>query len=359
MDSRPPSITINLKEYYMNKTIIGGISLGVKFKDITKPEPISLNDLKGEVLTVDASNVIYKFLSTMRRSDGTPFRDMNGNITSHLNGIMFQTASLISKEIKPVYVFDGKAPELKKKTQEERINIKKESERKYEEAKKMGDMETAKKYASRTSHLTKDIIESSKKLLTYMGIPYVQAITEGEAQASYMVSKNDAWAVVSQDYDCLQFGATRILRNFKLSARQSKDLQIIYLDKTLEQLDLTREQLIDVAILVGTDFNEGIHGIGPKKGLKLIHKHQTLENVLNALDKEIEVDPDEIRDIFMNKEVVDDYDLTFKDPEEDRLLDFLCGDHDFEEKRTIEAIEKLIKGNTPQHNPQTSLEQWF
>lgn len=328
--------------------------MGVKFKDITSPEPIELEDLKTRILTVDASNVIYKFLSTMRQPDGTPLKDLNGNITAHLNGIMFQTATLVSKGIKPVYVFDGKAPELKKKTQEERIEIKKEAQRKYEEAKEAGDLETARKYASRTPFINKEIIESSKKLLELMGLPYVQAKTEGEAQASYMVAQKDAWAVVSQDYDCLQFGATRMLKNFKLSSKQSKDLQVIYLEKTLKELNVTREQLVDIAILVGTDFNEGIHGIGPKKGLKLIQKYKNLETALQKLDKTIEVDYNDIREIFLNPDVVTDYELKFKSPKREELIDFLCGDHDFTEERTFIAIDKLAKNTA-----QTNLEQWF
>ncbi|HIH34997.1 MAG TPA: flap endonuclease-1 [Methanosphaera sp.] len=327
--------------------------MGVKFKDITTAQPIDMEHLKGKVLTVDASNLIYKFLSTMRQADGTPLKDSEGNITSHLSGIFFQTSTLISKQVKPIYVFDGKAPELKSKTQQERIEVKKESERKYKEAKEAGDMEAARKYASRTVHLDKDIIESSKKLLELMGLPYVQAITEGEAQASYMVSQGDAWAVVSQDYDCLQFGATRMLRNFKLSA-SSKNMEIISLQKTLDDLGLTREQMVDVAILVGTDFNDGVYGIGAKKGIKLIQKYENLEAALEKLDKTIEVDPNEIREIFLNPDVVTDYDINFKSPKKEKLIDFLCVDHDFGEERTLASIDKLKK-----ETGQTSLNQWF
>ncbi|MBR0471995.1 MAG: flap endonuclease-1 [Methanosphaera sp.] len=327
--------------------------MGVKFKDITTAEPIEMNDLKGKILTVDASNLIYKFLSTMRQADGTPLKDSNGNITSHLSGIFFQTATLISKQVKPVYVFDGKSPQLKSKTVQERIEVKKESEKKYLEAKESGDMETARKYASRTVHLDKEIIESSKKLLELMGLPYVQAKTEGEAQASYMVAQKDAWAVVSQDYDCLQFGATRMLRNFRLS-QSSKNMEIISLQKTLDDLKLTREQMVDLAMLVGTDFNEGVYGIGAKKGLKLMQKYGTLETALEKLDKTIEVDPDEIREIFLNPDVITDYKITFKTPKKEKLIDFLCGDHDFNEERTLASIDKLKK-----ETAQTSLNQWF
>ncbi|MCD7781769.1 MAG: flap endonuclease-1 [Methanosphaera sp.] len=327
--------------------------MGVKFRDITTPEEITMKQLKGNILTMDASNVLYKFLATMRQVDGKPLTDTHGNITSHLNGIIFQTSTLIDLGIKPVYVFDGKSPELKKKTQQERIEVKRESREKYEQAKKAGDVEGARKYAARTSSITRDIVESTKKLLELMGLPYVQSKTEGEAQASYMVAQDDAYAVVSQDYDCLQFGATRMLRNFRLSKTQ-KNLEIVYLDKTLSDLELTREQLVDVAMLVGTDFNEGVYGIGAKKGIKLIHKHGTLENVLESLDETMEVDPDDIREIFLNPDVVTDYNLKFKPPKKSKLIDYLCVEHDFDQERVEVAINKL-----KENSGQTSLEAWF
>ena len=153
-----------------------------------------------------------------------------------------------------------------------------EAREKYEAAKAAGDMEEARKYGMRSSRMSEYIIESSKELLTYMGVPYVQAKGEGEAQGAYMVQKGDAWAVASQDYDCLLFGAPRIIRNLTLSGGLS-NLEYLELEKVLSEIDLTREQLIDVALMVGTDFNEGIHGIGAKTGLKLI-RNNTLEDVL-------------------------------------------------------------------------------
>lgn len=327
--------------------------MGVKFKDITHPTKVEMKNLDNKILTIDASNLIYKFLTTMRQGDGTPLQDLNGNITSHLNGILFQTATLIEQNIKPIYVFDGKAPELKAKTQQERIDVKKESEQKYREALEHGDNEKARKYAMRTAHLNKEIIESSKKLLTLMGIPYVQSKTEGEAQASYMATKGDAWAVVSQDYDCLLFGAPRILRNFKLT-KTNNDIQLLSLEDTLDEIGLSRKQLVDVAILVGTDFNDGIYGVGAKTAIKLMHKYGSLENIVKNKGYDLNCDVDEIRGIFLNPDVVKDYDITFRKPKKEKLVDFLCGDHDFDESRTQGAIKKL------QHKAaQTSLESWF
>ena len=328
--------------------------MGVKFKDITTPEELNIKKLNSKIVTIDASNIIYQFLSSVRQADGTPLKDLNGNITSHLNGIMFQTATLIDFGIKPVYVFDGKAPELKHKTQQKRIESKKKSEEEYEKAKKEGDQERAKKYASRVVHLNKEIISSSKKLLGLMGVPYVQAPSEGEAQASYMVKQKDAWAVVSQDYDCLQFGATRMIRNLTITQKRNRSLEMISLEKTLNELGITREQLIDVAILVGTDFNDGIYNVGAKRGLKLIKKHQTLEKVLKHLDKTLEVEPEILQNIFLKPNVTDDYKLQWNKPDKERILDFLCGEHDFTEERTLSAIKKIQNQTS-----QTTLEQWF
>ena len=198
------------------------------------------------------------------------------------------------------------------------------------------------------------ILESSKKLLDYMGIPYVQAKGEGEAQGAYMVEQGDAWAVASQDYDCLLFGAPRIIRNLTLSGGLS-NLEYLELQKVLEDIDLTREQLIDVALMVGTDFNEGIHGIGAKTGLKLI-RNNSLEDILVQKGiTEVNVEPDELRDIFLNHEVNTDYKIKFKSAKKDQLVEFMCEEHGFSESRVLNVTEKLKKLSSTQK----SLEDWF
>ena len=285
--------------------------MGVKFKDIVSPEEISLKDLEGRTVAIDAYNTIYQFLSGIRQRDGSPLMDQNGNVTSHLSGILYRTSAIVDKGIKPIYVFDGDSSEHKAKTLEQRRAIKEEAMEKWEEAKAAGNIEEARKFAIRTSRMSPYILESSKKLLEYMGIPYVQATGEGEAQGAYMVEQGDAWAVASQDYDCLLFGAPRIVRNLTLSGGLS-NLEYLELNKVLEEIDLTREQLIDVALMVGTDFNEGIHGIGAKTGLKLI-RNNSLEDILVQKGiTEVEVEPDELRDIFLKHDVNTDYKIKFK-----------------------------------------------
>lgn len=328
--------------------------MGVKFKDIVSPEEISLKDLEGRTVAIDAYNTIYQFLSGIRQRDGSPLMNQNGNVTSHLSGILYRTASIVDKGIKPIYVFDGDSSEHKAKTIEQRKAIKEEAMEKWEEAKAAGNIEEARKFAIRTSRMSPYILESSKKLLDYMGIPYVQAKGEGEAQGAYMVEQGDAWAVASQDYDCLLFGAPRIIRNLTLSGGLS-NLEYLELQKVLEDIDLTREQLIDVALMVGTDFNEGIHGIGAKTGLKLI-RNNTLEDILVQKGiTEVNVEPDELRDIFLKHDVNTDYEIKFKSAKKDKLVEFMCEEHGFSESRVLNVTEKLKKLSSTQK----SLEDWF
>lgn len=328
--------------------------MGVKFKDIVSPEEISLKDLEGRTVAIDAYNTIYQFLSGIRQRDGSPLMDQNGNVTSHLSGILYRTASIVDKGINPIYVFDGDSSEYKAKTLEQRRAIKEEAMEKWEEAKAAGNIEEARKFAIRTSRMSPYTLESSKKLLDYMGIPYVQAEGEGEAQGAYMVEQGDAWAVASQDYDCLLFGAPRIVRNLTLSGGLS-NLEYLELEKVLNEIDLTREQLIDVALMVGTDFNEGIHGIGAKTGLKLI-RNNTLEDILVQKGiTEVEVEPDELRDIFLKHDVNTDYEIKFKSAKRDKLVEFMCEEHGFSESRVLNVTEKLKKLSSTQK----SLEDWF
>ena len=328
--------------------------MGVKFRDIVSPESIKFEQLENKIVALDAANIIYQFLSSIRQVDGTPLMDQNGNITSHFSGILYRTSSLIEKGIKPIYIFDGTSDILKKGTQDKRREVKVESQKKMEEALEEGRIEDARKYAVRTSRMSPKIVEGSKKLLELMGVPYIQAEGEGEAQASYMVEKGDAWCVGSQDYDCILFGAPRMVRNLTITGGKA-NLEMIDLKKVLEKLEISREQLVDVAILVGTDFNRGVKGIGAKTGLKLIKEHGNILNVIENLDIQLEVEPEILRNIFLNHDVVSDYQLKWKSPNIDGVVAFLCGEHDFSEPRVLSALDKFKKID----NKQKSLTDWF
>lgn len=327
--------------------------MGVKLKDIIEPESISFKDLEERTVSIDAFNTLFQFLSTIRQRDGRPLTDENGNITSHLSGILYRNSSMVEKGIKPIYIFDGKAPELKSETQAKRREVRDEAEKIYKDALAKGDTEKARKYAMRSSKLSPEIIESSKKLLTLMGIPYVDAKGEGEAQAAYLVQNGDAYAVASQDYDCLLFGAKRVVRNLAVNSNLG-NLEYYQLDKVLRELDITREELIDMGILIGTDFCAGLKGVGAKTALKLAHKGQLKEKIAE-LQKESTHDLDEVREIFLNHNVNTDYKIKWEKPKKDKIIEFLCYEHGFSEDRVSKASDKL-KNLT---SSQGSLDAWF
>lgn len=327
--------------------------MGVKLKDIVEPESITFKDLEGRVVSIDAFNTLYQFLSTIRQRDGRPLTDENGNVTSHLSGILYRNSSMIEKDIKPIYIFDGQAPELKSETQAKRREVREESEKIFKEALKAGDTEKARKYAMRSSKLSPEIIESSKKLLTLMGIPYVEAKGEGEAQAAYLVANGDAYAVASQDYDCLLFGAKRVVRNLAVNSNLG-NLEYYQLDKVLKQLNITREELVDMGILIGTDFCDGMKGVGAKTALKLARKGQLKEKIAE-LQKESTHDLDEVRDIFLKHNVNTDYKIDWGKPDKDKLIEFMCYEHGFSVERVTKASERLKNLNSSQG----SLDAWF
>ena len=327
--------------------------MGVKFTDIVGTEKIEFKYLENRSVAIDAYNTLYQFLSGIRQRNGLPLTDENGNITSHLSGILYRTSSIVEKGIKPIFVFDGKHSDFKSETIEKRREIREESEKEWKKALEEGDEEKARKFAMRSSKLSPYIIESSKKLLELLGIPYVQAKSEGEAQASYMVQNGDAWAAASQDYDCLLFGSPRTVRNMTISGGLSK-LEFMDLQKILNNLDLSREQLIDVAILVGTDFNPGVKGIGAKTGLKLIKKN-SLEEILKNKGINPSMDIDTLRNIFLTPDINKNYDIKWKKVDYDRLVEFMCDEHGFSQDRVINSANKFKKLSSTQR----SLEDWF
>ncbi len=342
--------------------------MGINLSGITEPKTVELSDLNGKKIAIDAYNTIYQFLSTIRQPDGHPLQDTSGRITSHLSGILYRTANLIEAGIEPVYVFDGVSSELKKDTIDGRRERRMKAEEEWEQAIEEGDIKKAFSKAQQTSRMTPEILSSSKELLTHLGIPIVQAPGEGEAQGAYMCIKKDVWASASQDYDSLLFGAPILLRNVTITGRrkipgrdQYRDVktELIELEEFLETLGITREQLVDMAILIGTDFNPGIKGIGPKKGLALIKKHGNAKNVLAHLDLEIP-EYEEIRDIFLNGPRSDDYETATGETDRKAVLDMLT-EYDFSPSRVEAALDRMEKSRVSNKakRSQRSLDAWF
>lgn len=329
--------------------------VGVDLGEIIPKRKTALEELSGKTLAVDAYNTLYQFLAIIRQPDGTPLMDRNGRITSHLSGVLYRTSNLAEKGIRVAYVFDGEPPELKEMEIRRRKQVKEEAIIKYEVALKAGRTEEARKYAQMTSHLKGMMVEDAKRLLDALGVPWVQAPSEGEAQAAFMASKGTVWAAASQDHDSLLFGAPRMVRNLTISGRRKLprkkayvevEPEIVELSEVLSQLGLTREQLVDIGILIGTDFNpDGVKGIGPKTAVKLVKEHGNLEKVLESMrEVSLPEDPARIREIFLRPNVTATYQVTWRRPNVDEVVRFLCGERDFSEERVRKAVEKMEAG---------------
>jgi flap endonuclease-1 len=354
-----------LFQHYSNRVCF----LGVNLRNIVPKVPIKLQDLSGATVAIDAYNALYQFLAIIRQPDGTPLKDNTGKVTSHLSGLFYRTSNLVEMGIKPVYVFDGVPPALKETEIKHRTKIKEEATIAYRKAVAKGDMAKARLYAQSTSRLKDYMEDDSKRLLDLMGLPWVQAPSEGEAQAAHMTRQGDTNYCASQDYDSLLFGAPKLIRNVTISGRRklpSKNIyvdvipELIVLDDVLKECEINYEQLIDVGILVGTDFNpDGIKGLGPKTALKLIKEHGNLENALPHIkNAEFPHPPDKIREVFLHPKVRNDYKLIWKEPNLTGIVDFLVRERDFSEDRVKKTIEKMQEG-TKKLKGKTTLEKWF
>jgi flap endonuclease-1 len=339
--------------------------MGVDLGELFKKEPCGFDDFKDRIVALDGYNILHQFLSSIRQRDGTPLKDAQGRITSHLSGLLYRTANMVAARIRPVYIFDGTPHPLKARTIQQRRERKEQAEREWKEALEKGDLEKAKTKAQQTSRVTTEIIQQSKQLLEALGIPYIQAPSEGEAQASYMVQQGDAFAVGSQDFDCLLFGAPVLVRNLTSSEKRKLPNKQAYttvhperirLEPGLQALRITREQLVDIAILIGTDFNDGLKGYGPKKSLKLLQEKGTLENALDSITEAgLSLALDEIttvREIFLKPTITTEYTLQWSKPDTAAVLHLLCDEHQFSKERIEPVLEQfsLLQQQTKQKN---------
>lgn len=317
-------------------------------------------------MAIDAYNAIYQFLSIIRGPDGLPLTDYSGKVTSHISGLFYRNINFLSLGIKPIYVFDGKPPSLKSAEIERRKQIKKDATVKYELAISEGKYEEARKYAQQTSVLRDEMVQDSKKLLDLFGIPHIQAPSEGEATAAHLTITGKAYASASQDFDSLLFGAKKLVRNFTNSGKRKLpnrnttieiEPEIIDLTKTLSDLGVTREQLVDIGILIGTDFNpDGFERIGPKTALKLIREHGRLEDVQQIQDSLGKIDYKQIREIFLHPKVAEVGDITFGSVDYQGVTNYLTKERSFSQERVETSLNRLKKSlERKSHN----LEQWF
>ena len=340
--------------------------MGLNLKDLVVRDKTNLESFSTKVIAIDAYNAIYQFLASIRGPDGLQLSDSEGRITSHLSGLLYRNVNFLSLGIKPVYVFDGKPPSLKTAEIERRKQIKKDATVKYEKAIAEGNLEDARKFAQQTTSMKDGMVEDSKKILTLFGIPYIEAPSEGEATAAHLTNTGQAYASASQDFDSILCGAKRLIRNFTNSGRRKIPNRNTYIDivpeiietqKTLDSLKLTRDELIDVGILIGTDFNpNGFERIGPKTALKLIRQHSRLEDIPQIQEQLQEIDFQQIREIFLNPKVAKVDEIIFEKTNYDGIINYLVKERSFSEDRVQSTLNRLKKALEKKSQ---NLDQWF
>jgi len=313
--------------------------LGVNISNLVEKKEFLINDLCGKKIGIDTYNMLYQFIASIRGLDGLPLADSNGQVTSHLVGLFYRTSKFIEAGIKPIYVFDGKPSQLKFETLKKRREVRTDAEEKSSRALKEGNMFEAKKMGSRA------------------------------LKASVMVSKGLIYGVVSQDFDCLLFGANRLYRNVGITGKRKvagKNFyvdvkpQLIELEDVLKQLGLNREKLIWLGLLVGTDFNEKFPKVGPKTAVKLVKENDSFEKIIEKTKYSPEFDYKEIVDVFMNPISigVEQKQIEASIPQKEKLLEFLVEKHDFSKDRVESTLTKIIT-QMEEKEKQKSINQWF
>ncbi|XP_031628863.1 flap endonuclease 1 [Contarinia nasturtii] len=333
--------------------------MGIKdlYKTIADAAPSSVkeNEIKnyfGRKIAIDASMCLYQFLIAVR-SEGAQLTSIDGETTSHLMGMFYRTIRMLDNGIKPVYVFDGKPPELKSGELTKRAEKREEAQKALDKATEDGDAADMEKFNRRLVRVTKQHNAEAKELLTLMGVPYIDAPSEAEATCAALVKSGKVYATATEDMDALTFGTNILLRHLTFSEARKMPVQEFYYDKILQELEFTREQFVDLCILLGCDYCETIRGIGPKKAFELISKHKCIEEVLKNIDQGKYIVPDDwnyeqARELFINPEVIDadKVEIKWTDPDEEGLVKYLCGDRQFNEERIRSGCKKILKTRT-------------
>ncbi|KAF2753600.1 flap endonuclease 1 [Pseudovirgaria hyperparasitica] len=333
------------------------------------PDAVKEGDIKnqfGRKVAIDASMSIYSFLIAVR-SDGQQLMSDTGETTSHIMGMFYRTLRMVDAGIKPLYVFDGAPPKLKSGELAKRFQRKSEAQEAHEEAKETGTAEEVEKFSRRTVRVTREHNAECQRLLKLMGVPYIVAPTEAEAQCAVLAKGGKVFAAASEDMDTLTFDAPVLLRHLTFSEQRKEPIQEIHLEKVLEGLQMDRKQFIDMCILLGCDYVDPVKGIGPSTALKLIREHETLEGVVKFFEssKKYTLPEDwpyqDARLLFLEPDVrsVDHPDCDFKweAPDTEGLVKFLVEEKGFNEDRVRNAAARLSKNSKSAQ--QSRLEGFF
>ena len=322
--------------------------MGIKFGGIINKKEISFDDLNKKKIVIDASNMLYQFISSIRQPDGTPLTDSKGKVTSHLQGTFYRLGNLIQKGCLIAVCFDGKPPLLKIHEQEQREYRKQLAERKLARAQEDGDEESMLKYSKQTSRLTFEMCNETKELIKAMGLPVIQSPSESDAQISFMCERGDVDYVASSDHDCLLYGCPKLLLNLTVSQKRKvrniyvkTNPELIELKEVLDSLQINQDQLIALAIMIGTDYDPGIKGIGPKTALKLVKQNKDFDKLFKELAPDF--DWKKIYATFKSMPIIKNYQLRWLEPDPEKIKKILVDEHDFSEERVDNMLEKLSK----------------
>jgi len=264
----------------------------------TSREIKKYEDYTGKTIAIDTSLVIYKYISAMRKT-GKDLTNKEGRVTSHLHGLLYLINKLLSLKITPIFVFDGKPPDIKKGTLKKRQDIKKNAENKLtDEALTQLSIEEKIKFFMQSTRISPEIIEDTKLFFKILGIPFVDSVEEADAQMVCLVENKIAYAVATEDMDLLTFGSDRVLKNF-FSLKEDKIIEIDR-EKMLKQLKMNRDQFIDMTILLGCDYLPTLDKVGLVKTYQLMTTHKSLDNIFKVIKQPENYDYEEVRDYFKN-----------------------------------------------------------
>lgn len=318
-------------------------------KEVKGPEAYT-----GRLVAIDASMCLYQFLIMIRENRSGSYSNMtneDGQVTSHIIGMLSRSIRLMENGIKPVFVFDGKPPELKLGELAARRAKREEATKALEAAVESGDQEQILKSTKMTTRVTKEQNEQTKKLLRLMGIPVVEAPSEAEATCAALCRDGKVYASATEDADCLTFGTKILIRNLMAAEAQKRQILEVHLSVALEQLNVTMDQFIDFCILSGCDYCDTLKGIGPTTAIKMLMQHGSLEAVLENIDKDkipANFDYGAARQFFQECEAVDTSkcEFDFQEPDFEGLAKFLIEENSFSPERVERYIDRLKKAKS-------------
>jgi flap endonuclease-1 len=300
---------------------------------------ININDLEDKVVAIDTSLILYQFLIAIKSSEDLKNKD--GKITSHIHAILTKVLTYLKKRIYPIFVFDGKAPEIKTKTLQHRSQIKKKAEENLKNDILLTD-EEKKKMLKRSLKITEEQIKECKEILNIIGIPYIESPTEADPQCAYLVKEGIADSVISDDMDLLAFGTSKLIRG------KSNKLEIYDLNIILKELKLTYDEFVELCILFGCDYCNTIKKIGVKRAYELILKHKNIESIIKLKKYDIPEDYNykTIIDYFKNPPIlkIKKNDIKWLPPNLDLLKDKLLNDYDYNPTNVTNIINTLENG---------------